>query len=145
MRIQFIVFLLIISIVRLYPQSKQELQNYITKNLSYQHIDIKSSKINIYKIEFIDCRLSYTISKKGKDKTERYKVWIDLSRNSKIEMVKNAERLQTISFTGSAKSMFKEYPNGDLIYDKIEILPLKIENPKALEYLKKLIKSCKKQ
>ncbi len=144
MRIQFIIFLLFISIVRIYPQSKQELQNYITKNLSYQHVDTKSSKINIYKIEFNDCRMSYTISKKVKDKRERYKVWIDLSRNSKIEMVKNAAGLQIITFKGSTKSMFKEYPNGDLVYDKIEILPLKIENPKALEYFKKLIKLCKK-
>jgi lipopolysaccharide export LptBFGC system permease protein LptF len=138
-----LVILLFFTNDSIFAQSKQELQNYITKNLSYQHVDTKSSKINIYKIEFNDCRMSYTISKKVNAKTERYKVWIDLSRNSKIEMVKNAAGLQTIIFAGSTKSMFKEYPNGDLVYDKIEIIPLKIKNPKALDYFKKLIKLCK--
>ena len=129
-------------------QTKEELENYLTKTLSYQHIQYKAegkeSQINIYQIEFKDCTLSYPIFIKKGDKTERFTVRILLSGINGISLTKTIDGYYAINFETKGKSILKEYGNGALVHEKKQTIPLKNHDAKALEYFKKLKGICGK-
>lgn len=127
-------------------QSKEAIEKYISNTLSYQHINNKAiekeSQINIYQIEFAQCTMNYSISRKNKDKIENYVVRVSLRRISNITMTKSKEGYYVITFTGTGKNIIKEYPDGNLVHEKSQFIPLKVYDPKALDYLKKMVKIC---
>ena len=110
-------------------QSKETLQKYISDNLSYQHIQYKTAGkkclVNIYQIEFKDCTMSYPIFIKKGNKTERFTVRILLSRINEVTMIKTKEGYYAISFATIGKSILKEYPDGELVHENMQIIPLK--------------------
>jgi hypothetical protein len=126
-------------------QSKKALEKYILNTLSYQHINNKANEslINIYQIEFSQCTMNYSISRKNKNKIERYVVRVNLRGISKIAMAKSKEGYYVIIFTGTGTNILKEYPDGNLVHEKSQFIPLKIYDPKALDYFQKLVKICK--
>lgn len=130
-------------------QSKEVLEKHLANTLSYQHIKYntggKKSQISIYQIEFANCTMSYPIYIKKGDKTERFTVRILLSGTNDIVMTKTKEGYYAITFTTNRKSIIKEYPDGALIHEKKQIIPLKKHDAKALEYFKKLKEICAKK
>lgn len=142
----FILYLLLTLPCLSQAQSKEVLEKYLTKTLSYQHIKYKSlgkdSQIAIHQIEFDRCTMSYSIFKKTGNKTERFRVRIFLSAISKITMAKNKEGYHVITFTTNGKSIVKESPNGNLVHEKLQFIPLKKSDTKTLDYFKKLKNSC---
>lgn len=129
-------------------QSKEVLEKYITNTLSYKHINYKAtgeqSQITIYKIEFTDCTMSYSVLIKNKNKTERFTVRVFLSGISKITMTKSPEGYHAIKFSTNGKSIIKEYPDGKLVHEKKQYIPLKFKSSEGFESLKKLKKLCLK-
>lgn len=146
---RFIIYVFLILSGLSQAQSKETLQKYIADNLSYQHIQYKTAEkkclINIYQIEFKDCTMSYPIYIRKGDKTERFTVRILLSRINAIKMTKTKEGYYAIHFETTGKSILKEYPDGELIHQKQQIIPLKKYDAKALEYFKKLKAICTKK
>lgn len=146
---QFIIYVILLLPSLSHTQSKEVLEKYITNTLSYQHIKYKAegkeSQISIYQIGFKDCTMSYPILIKKGDKTERFTVRILLSRIKEITMTRTKEGYYAINFATTGKSILKEYPDGALIHDKKQIIPLKKYDAKALEYLKKLKAICIKE
>lgn len=144
----FLMFVFLVLSFQIQAQSKEVLEKYITYTLSYHHINYKEatgeSQITIYKIEFKNCVMSYSIFKKNKNKTEHFTVRILLSGISKIAMTKSIEGYYIISFSTSGKSIIKEYPNGRLVHEKMQFIPLEAEDFKGFESLKKLQKLCLK-
>lgn len=131
----FLLYLLLAFPCIIQAQSKEVLERYITKTLSYQHIKYKSlgkdSQIAIHQIEFDRCTMIYSIFKKTESKTERFRVRIFLSAISKITMVKNKEGYYVITFTTNGKSIIKESPNGNLVHEKTQFIPLKKSDTKT--------------
>jgi lipopolysaccharide export LptBFGC system permease protein LptF len=131
-------------------QSREALEKYISNTLSYQHINNKASGkeslINIYQIEFEQCTMNYLITRKNKNKNkiERYVVRANLRGISKITMTKSKEGYNVITFTGTGTNILKEYPDGNLVHQKSQFIPLKAYDPKALDYFQKLMKICNK-
>ena len=60
-------------------------------------------------------------------------------------MTKTKEGFYAISFATTRKSILKEYPDGELVHEKKQIIPLKKYDAKALEYFKKLKGICIKK
>lgn len=89
--------------------------------------------------------MRYPIFIKKGNKTERFTVKILLSGTNDIVMTKSKEGFYTITFTTSRKSIIKEYPNGPLIHEKKQTIPLKKYDTKTLEYFKKLKAICTKK
>lgn len=146
---RFLIYVFLILWGLSQAQSKESLQKYLKDNLSYQHIKHKTagkeSHISIYQIEFKDCAMSYPVFIKKGDKTERFTVRILLSRINGITINKTKEGYYAISFATRGKSILKEYPDGELIHQKQQIIPLKKYDAKALEYIKKLQAICTKK
>ncbi len=144
---QFLIFIFLIFFCHTQAQSKEVFQKYISNNLSYQHIKAgkKESQISIYQIEFKDCTMSYPIFIKKENKTERFTVRILLSGTNDIVMTKSKEGFYAITFTTNRKSIIKEYPDGELVHEKKQIIPLKKYDAKALKYFKKLKGICIKK
>ena len=130
-------------------QSKEVLEKYIANSLSYQHIQYntgeKKSLLSIHQIKFKDCTMSYPIFIKTGDKIERFAVRILLSGTNDITMIKTKEGFYAITFTTNRKSIIKEYPDGELVHEKKQIIPLKKYDAKALKYFKKLKGICIKK
>ena len=129
-------------------QSKEALEKYIANTLSYQHLKYntgaKKSLLSIHQIKFTHCTMSYPIFIKTGDKIERFTVRILLSRINEITMIKTKEGFYAIKFATTGKSILKEYPDGELVHEKKQIIPLKKYDAKALEYFKKLKAICTK-
>ncbi|AWK06366.1 hypothetical protein HYN56_19900 [Flavobacterium crocinum] len=127
-------------------QSKEALQKDISDDLSYKHItygiETKKSQISIYQIEFKDCVMSYPVFIKKENKTERYTVRILLSGIDKITMARSENGYNVINFTTGGKSIIREYPDGTLLHEVKQSIPLKTSNPKALESFKQLKAAC---
>jgi hypothetical protein len=142
----FLLFLLLTFPCFSQAQSKETLEKHIQNTLSYQHIKHKSSakesQISIHQIEFNACTMSYPIFKKNGDQIERYTVRIFLPGISKITMTKNKEGYYVITFATNRKSIIKEYPDGNLVHEKSQTIPLKAQNFKALHYFEKLNQIC---
>nr|WP_315153385.1 hypothetical protein [uncultured Flavobacterium sp.] len=140
--------LLVLSFIS-HAQSKEALEKHLINSLSYQHIKYKTggkeSYISVHQIEFKDCTMSYPIFIKKGNKTERFTVRILLSRINEIKMTKTKEGCYAINFETTGKSILKEYPDGELIHQKQQIIPLKKYDAKALEYFKKLKAICSKK
>lgn len=138
------VFLILSGLVQ--AQSKETLKKHLINTLSYQHIKYKTagkeSQISIYRIEFKNCTMSCPIFIKKGNKTERFTVRILLSRINEITMTKTKEGYYAINFATTGKSILKEYPDGTLIHEKMQIIPLKKYDAKTLEYFKKLKEIC---
>ena len=130
-------------------QSKEVLEKYIANSLSYQHIQYSTAEkkclLSIHQIKFSNCTMSYPIFIKTGDKIERFTVRILLSRINEIKMTKTKEGFYAISFATTRKSILKEYPDGELVHEKKQIIPLKKYDAKALEYFKKLKGICIKK
>lgn len=146
---QFLVYAFLMLSCISYSQSKETLEKYLINTLSYQHIKYKTagqeSQISIHQIEFNNCTMSYPIFIKKGEKTERFKVRILLSRINDITMTKTKEGYYAINFATTGKSILKEYPDGALVHEKKQIIPLKKYDAKALEYFKKLKRICAKE
>ncbi|TDP00714.1 hypothetical protein [Flavobacterium sp. 245] len=146
---QFLIYAFLIFSVGVQAQSKEMLEKYISDNLSYQHIKYKTagqeSQISIYQIEIKNCTMSYPVFIKKGDKTERFTVRILLSGTNDITIVKSKEGFYAITFKTNGKSILKEYTDGTLVHEKIQIIPLKKYDAKALEYFKKLKGICEKK
>lgn len=146
---RFLIYAFLVLSVITHGQSKETLEKYLTNTLSYQRIKYKAegkeSRISIHQIEFKNCTMSYPIFIKKGDKIERFTVRIFLSRIKEITMTKTKEGYYAINFATTGKSILKEYPDGALIHDKKQIIPLKKYDAKALEYLKKLKAICIKE
>ncbi|MEO8254787.1 MAG: hypothetical protein ABI554_10430, partial [Flavobacterium sp.] len=146
MKKQFLIYIVLLFGFIAQAQSKAELEQYITKTLSYQHIKTKylerEFQISIHQIEFNDCTMSYGVFKKSKNKIERFTVRINLRGISKIEMTKNVAGYSILNFTGKGKSILREYPDGNLVHERTQFIPLKVENQKALDCFKKLQYYC---
>lgn len=99
-------------------------------------------RITIFKVEFQDCTLNYNIKKKTGNSIEQYTVRVFLPRVSKINMAKTKHGYDVLTFSTNGKSIIKETPDGDLIHQKTETIPLTKPNTKALEYLEKLRINC---
>lgn len=89
--------------------------------------------------------MSYPIFIKKENKTERFTVRILLSGTNDIVMTKSKEGFYAITFTTNRKSIIKEYPDGELVHEKKQIIPLKKYDAKALKYFKKLKGICIKK
>lgn len=146
---RFLIYVFLILSCLSHAQSKQALQKYISDKLSYQHIQYNTAEkkclVNIYQIEFKDCTMSYPIFIKKGNKTERFTVRMLLSRINEIKMTKTKEGYYAIRFATTGKSILKEYPDGELVHEKMQIIPLKKYDAKALEYFKKLKAICTKK
>jgi len=146
---QFLIYVFLILSGLVHAQSKETLKKHLTNTLSYQHIKYKTagkeSQISIYQIEFKNCTMSYPIFIKKGNKTERFKVRILLSRINEITMTETKQGFYAINFVTTGKSILKEYPNGALVHEIKQIIPLKKYDPKALDYFKKLKGMCAKE
>lgn len=144
---QLLIYLFLMLPCASVAQTKKALQTYISNNLGYQTITYKSSgkiaRITVFNVEFRDCTLNYKLQKEVGNKRERFIVRILLSRISKINSIKTKDGFYGITFTTEGKSILKEFPDGNLIHEKSQTLPLKAPNSKALAYLRKLKEDCK--
>lgn len=146
---RFVIYVFLMLSCLVQAQSKETLEKHITSTLSYQHIKYKTagieSQISIHQIEIKNCSMSYPIFIKKGDRTERFTIRILLSGIKDITMTKTKEGYYAINFATTGKSILKEYPDGVLIHDKKQIIPLKKYDVKALEYFKKLKWICIKE
>lgn len=129
-------------------QTNEAVRTYLENTLGYKTFTYKSSgkdtRTTIYKVAMKDCTLTYNIQHKTGNKTERYTVRLLLSRISSINLTKADKGYYRITFTTNGKSIIKEYPDGTLLHQKSQFIPLKDQNLKILEYLKKLQLDCQK-
>src|SRR6218665_2329340 len=141
-----IISLLTVSFCTSRAQSKETYQKYISDNLSYKHLkyNIGENKcqISIYKIDFKDCTMSYPVFIKKENKTERYTIRIFLPGINEITVTKSQNGHHVINFTTERKSIIREYPDGTLLHETKQSIPLTRYDAKALEYLKNLKIVC---
>lgn len=129
-------------------QTNEVLRTYLENSLGYKTFTYKSSgkdaRTTIYKVALKDCTLTYNIQHKTGNKIEGYTVRLLLSRISTVNLTKTDKGYYTITFTTNGNSIVKEYPDGRIIHQKSQFIPLADRNLKALEYLKKLQRDCQK-
>ena len=127
-------------------QSRDALEQYLVKNLSYQqvnHPQRKDSHITIYQIEFKGCTMTYSIQVKEGNNIQRYTIRTSLSGISKITTGTNSDGYTILTFTTGGKSIVKEYPDGKLVHEQLQFIPMIAKNQKALTYFNKLKDYCK--
>ena len=86
-------------------QTKEEMQDYITKSLSLKLVEYKISDMNssmmINKIYFNDCVMDFKIIEKNGDDINSYTITIPISNVNDITMGKNAADFDVIEFRTS--------------------------------------------
>lgn len=142
----FLLAVLLLLSLQASAQTQQKPEEYLMKTLSYQHLKYKSegkqSQINIYQVEIKNCTLSYPILIKKGNKTQRYTIRIGLYGIDALKLTKSREGHPILFFTTKGKSIIKELPNGEILHEKSQFIPLKTADEKVFQALKKMKKNC---